>query len=201
MVEMRPDIAFATSVVSRFAKNPSHQHNEVVKTILQYLKATRDTGITYRGEQRGDLIIKGYSDSDWAGDHATRKSTSGYIFILNRGPVSWCSKRQSTVTLLSIEAKYVALTLVSKEATWLRLLLTELGLPLSNDQYAKIKVVEGSRGAKEIKANIRDQEEEDNRSMALKATSTHPSTSRKVISLKGDNQGSIALAHNPVYHA
>ncbi len=64
MVETRPDITFATSVVSRFAKNPSHQHSEAVKTILQYLKATRDTGITYGGEKRGDLIIKGYSNSD-----------------------------------------------------------------------------------------------------------------------------------------
>ncbi len=94
MVETRPDIAFATSVVSRFAKNPSRQHTEAVKTIMRYLKATRTVGITYgNGESSGDLIIKGYSDSDWAGDHATRKSTSGFIFMLNGGPVSWCSKR------------------------------------------------------------------------------------------------------------
>lgn len=77
MVETRPDIALATSVVSRFAKNPSHQHSEAVKTIFRYLKAT---GITYGGEEGRDLIIKGYSDSDWAGDHTTRKSTSGYQF-------------------------------------------------------------------------------------------------------------------------
>ena len=132
MVETRPDIAFATSVVSRFAKNPSYQHIEAVKTILRYLKATRETGITYKGEQGGDLIIKGYSDSDWASDHSTRKSTSGYIFMLNGGPVSWCLKRQ-TVALSSTEAVYVALTLVSKVATWLRPLLTELGLLLPED--------------------------------------------------------------------
>ena len=48
MVEIRPDIAFAISVVSRFAKNPSHQHIKAVKTIFRYLKAIRDTGITYR---------------------------------------------------------------------------------------------------------------------------------------------------------
>ncbi len=50
IVETRLDIAFATSVVSQFAKNPSHQHSKVVKTILRYLKATKDTGITYRGK-------------------------------------------------------------------------------------------------------------------------------------------------------
>ena len=47
MVETRPDIAFATSVASRFAKNPGSQHTEVVKTILQYLKGSRERGITY----------------------------------------------------------------------------------------------------------------------------------------------------------
>lgn len=57
IVETRPNIAFVTSVVSQFAKNPLHQYTEAVKTILQYLKTTRDTGIPYEGEQRGDLII------------------------------------------------------------------------------------------------------------------------------------------------
>lgn len=40
---------FATSVASQFAKNPDHQHMEVVKTILRYLKGSRDQGITYGG--------------------------------------------------------------------------------------------------------------------------------------------------------
>lgn len=117
MVETRPDIAYATSVISRFVKNPSHQYCKVVKTIFRYLKATRETGITYGGDQRGDLIIRGDSNSDWAGDHATRNSTSGFIFMLNGGPVSWCSKRQATVALSLTQAEYVALTLASKKAT------------------------------------------------------------------------------------
>ncbi len=49
MVETRPDIAFATSLVSRFAKNPSNQHTEAVKTILKYLKGSKHRGITYGG--------------------------------------------------------------------------------------------------------------------------------------------------------
>ncbi len=63
IVETRPDITFATSVVSRFAKNPSHHHTEAVKTIMQYLKAICTLGITYGGDER-DLIIKGLSNSD-----------------------------------------------------------------------------------------------------------------------------------------
>ena len=88
---------------------------EVVKTILRYLKGSRECDITYGGEE--SLILEGYSDSNWASNKDSRKSTSGFIFMLNGGPVSWCSKRQPTVALLSTEAEYIALTLVAKEAT------------------------------------------------------------------------------------
>ena len=160
IVETRPDIAFAISVVSQFAKNLSRQYTEAVKTIIRYLKATRSVGITYGREEGegGDLTIKGYSNFDWASDHATRKSTSGFVFILNGGPVSLCAKRQATVALSLTEAKYVALTLAAKEATWLRLLLTKLGLLKASDQYAEIKVIQGSTGKEQILADIRGQE-------------------------------------------
>lgn len=84
MVETRHDIAFATAVASRFSKNPSQQHTEAVQTILKYLKGSKDRGITYGGDE--ELKLEGYSDSDWAGDKESRKSTSGYIFMLNGGP-------------------------------------------------------------------------------------------------------------------
>lgn len=64
MVEIRPDITYAILVVSRFAKNLSHLYSKAVQTIFCYLKATRDNRITYRGEQGGDLTIRGYSNSD-----------------------------------------------------------------------------------------------------------------------------------------
>lgn len=103
MVERRPGVAFATSVASRFAKNPGHQHMEAMKTILRYLKGSRDRGITYGGQDQ--LLMEGYSDSDWAGDKESRRSKSGFIFMLNGGPVSWCSKKQPTVALSSTEAE------------------------------------------------------------------------------------------------
>ena len=109
---------------------------------------------------------------------------SGYIFILNRRPVSWCLKRQSTVALSSTEAEYVILILALKEATWLRLLLIELDLQLPEDQYAEIKVAKRSKGAKKIKANLRSQEEKDNKGMASKFISINSSTSIKAIQLK-----------------
>lgn len=64
IVENRPDIVFTTSVVSRFAKNPSRQHIEAVKTILQYLKVMKTLSIMFGKEESSDQIIKDYLDSD-----------------------------------------------------------------------------------------------------------------------------------------
>lgn len=66
IVETKPDTAFAISVASRFAKNPSHQHTEAVKTILRYMKGSRQRDITYGDQDK--LLVEGYSDFDWAGD-------------------------------------------------------------------------------------------------------------------------------------
>lgn len=64
MVETRPDVAFAISTVSRFSKNPSHQHTKAVKIIFRYLKDTDKRGITYGEGQNDNLLIKKYPDSD-----------------------------------------------------------------------------------------------------------------------------------------
>lgn len=64
IVEIRLNIAFTTSVISQFAKNPSQQHTKDVKTILRYLKVTKTVGIIYGSNKEEDLTIKGYSDSD-----------------------------------------------------------------------------------------------------------------------------------------
>ena len=115
--------------------------------------------------------------------------------MLNGGPVSWCSKRQPTVALSSTEAEYIALTLAAKEATWLRLLLTELGLLQPDQQHALIKVSEGNTCTQAIQQDpviARRGESE---------LGVSDGVGDIVIPLKGDNQGSIALAHNPVFHS
>ena len=77
------------------------------------------------------MRLSGYSDSDWGGDTATRRSTSGYVFFVAGGPVSWASRLQRTVALSSTEAEYLALTDAVKEALWLRSIFAEFGFHLS----------------------------------------------------------------------
>src|SRR5688500_4321511 len=60
----------------------------------------------------------------WGDDLPTRRSTSGYVFYLSKGPFSWSSKKQATVALSSTEGEYMALTHAAKEAILLRRFLT-----------------------------------------------------------------------------
>ena len=76
--------------------------------------------------QNQDDVAIGYSDADWAGDFEDQKSTSGYIFNLCRGVISWRSKKQSCVALSTAEAEYMALASAAQEAVWLQRLLSEL---------------------------------------------------------------------------
>jgi histone deacetylase 1/2 len=104
----RPDIAFATSYVSRFLDAHDQTHWKAVQRILRYLNGTREHSIVYK--KQAQLQLEGYCDADWGGDQNDRKSTSGYVFMLCGGPISWNSKKQSTVALSSTEAEYISAT-------------------------------------------------------------------------------------------
>lgn len=134
MLGTRPDIAFAVSVVSRFASNPTHAHEEAVKRIFRYLQGTKDLVLAYKG---GLEHLLGWTDSDWAGDHDTRRSTSGYVFCIGSGAISWSSKRQATVALSTCEAEYEGQTQATKEAIWLRNLLSQLHIGGTNNPNAE----------------------------------------------------------------
>ena len=118
----RPDITYAMQTVSRFSKNPGQAHWDAVKRIFRYLKGTKEFWLTYGGQQKE---LKGYADAD--GSMAEdRHAISGYAFLLHGGAVSWAAKRQEIVSLSTTESEYVAVTHASKEALWLRSLITQL---------------------------------------------------------------------------
>lgn len=124
MICTRPDIAQAVGVVSRFMANPGGEHWNTVKRILRYIRGTSDAALCYGGSE---FTVKGYVDSDFAGDLNKSKSTTGYVFTLAGGAVSWVSKLQTVVALSTTEAEYMAATQACKEAVWIQRLLEELG--------------------------------------------------------------------------
>lgn len=125
-VNARPDIAAAVSVLGRRVNQPSQADWVAAKRVVRYLRGTIDRKIEFSGSSL-DLI--GFVDADWAGDHATRKSTSGYVFLMRGAAISWKSQQQTVVALSSMESEYIALCEATKEAIWLRQLFLDLGVP------------------------------------------------------------------------
>ena len=133
MLCTRPDIAFSVAVLSKYAHNPTPAHHDGVTRVLQYLKDTPLLGLTYTGEPSitDEPQLLGYCDADWAADRDDRKSTTAYVFMLCGGPISWQSKKQTTVALSTVEAEYMAVTSAAKEALWWRTQLSGLGFDVS----------------------------------------------------------------------
>ncbi len=137
----RPDISTAVSIASRYLEKPASSHLKLVKGILRYLRGTIGTSITYSGE--GELTLECYADASYASDQDDRKSTSGYLFLLGGAPISWLSKKQTTVALSTLEAEYIALCLATQEALWLTQLLKELDISIP----LPLRIFEDNQGA------------------------------------------------------
>ena len=125
-----PDIAHAITALSQFLENPGRVHWQAALRVLKYLKGTADFGLTYGltdgvGMPAGKPV--GYTDADFASQEH-RHSVSGYAFLMHGGAVSWSSKTQAVIALSSTEAEYIASTHAAKEAKWLGMLLSEIGI-------------------------------------------------------------------------
>ncbi|UYV83114.1 hypothetical protein LAZ67_22002254 [Cordylochernes scorpioides] len=137
----------------KYLDNPGQTHWTAIKNVFRYLKATPQLGILYASHKE----LTGYSDSDYARDLDSRKSTTGYIFMLNHGAFSWSSQKQSTVALSTTESEYIAACAATKEMVWLRRLLKDIGIKMDRptvlniDKQAAIKLVQNPEFQKRTK--------------------------------------------------
>ncbi|XP_065631171.1 secreted RxLR effector protein 161-like, partial [Quercus suber] len=125
MLCTRPNIYYSVGMVSRYKSNPGPKHWKVVRHILKYLRRTKDYTLVYHCE---DLIPIGYIDSDFQSDLDFKKSTSGYVFTLRGGAISWRSVKQYFIADSTMKTKYVAACEAVKEAVWLKKFHSDLGV-------------------------------------------------------------------------
>ena len=149
-IATRPDISEAVGKLSQHMSRPNNEHWAAAKRVLRYIKGTLKFGLKFERSNNFELI--GYSDADWAGDVDTRKSTSGYSFMLGKATIAWASKKQSVVALSTTEAEYIALCSATQEAVWLRRLLGSL----RQGQARPTTVHEDNRGAISLSKNPKD---------------------------------------------
>lgn len=121
----RPDLMFVVSLISRFMSKPTEMHVQAAKRVLRYLKGTVNYGILYKRGGAEKLVA--FTDSDYVGDLEGRKSTSGYVFLMNDAAVAWSSKKQPIVTLSTTEAEFIAAAGCACQAIWMRRILSDIG--------------------------------------------------------------------------
>ena len=146
----RPDLSFAVSLLSRFQANPGVDHWNALMHVIGYIKNTMDYGLTY--SRGSDLSPIAFVDADYGGCRDTRRSTSGYVFLMAGGPVTWSSKRQTTVALSTVEAEYVAMSRCAQQMVWMHSWLDEVEI-----EHSLPGIIKGdNRGALALTKNTKD---------------------------------------------
>jgi hypothetical protein len=116
------DITYAIGQVSKFLQQPKTLH-------VKYLKGCPDLRITYTANPAKINQVTAYSDADFATDFGDRKSRTGYVLMLNGGPVIWASQKQGCTTMSTTESEYIAAASIALQVVWLCRMLAEIGCP------------------------------------------------------------------------
>ncbi|RVW76005.1 Retrovirus-related Pol polyprotein from transposon TNT 1-94 [Vitis vinifera] len=117
------------SKLSRFTSNPSVEHWKAIGRVLGYLKNTKELSLQY---SKFPAIIEGYSDASWISSVGDNLSTTGWVFTLGGGAVSWGSKKHTCISHSTMEAEFIALAATGKEAEWLRDLMMDIPFTANN---------------------------------------------------------------------
>ena len=161
----RPDISHAYSELSKFVQRPGQKHMDAAEYCLKYLAGTVDLCIHYGRTKDGKIEgrelnrLWGWVDADFAADLDTRRSHTGYVIMMNGGPISWKSVKQKSVSLSTAESEWYAASEAGKELLYLRIIMREFGFPqlgpmhLYEDSRAVIAMAENPsnrKGARHI---------------------------------------------------
>jgi hypothetical protein len=125
----RPDIANCVRELSKCVDGPTETTYKELLRVTKYVLDTPERGLKMhltKGSERRHVVISCYTDSDYAGDPVTRRSISGHVMYLDGVPISWRSKAQSSVSLSSTEAEWIALSEATKEVMFLINLLENI---------------------------------------------------------------------------
>jgi hypothetical protein len=91
LVNTGPDICFVVNTLSQFMVEPREVHWVAAKHVLRCLRDIVEYGLRYLGSD--GVRLQGYTDSDWAGSAADRKSTSKCCFSLGSAVISWFNRK------------------------------------------------------------------------------------------------------------
>ena len=124
MVEiLRLDLLYFRGVLTRFQDNPGKPMLKAVQRVFQYLQETAGLGIHFNPK---NSLVSGDGDADYAGCTDTRRSRMGGVVYFGDIPIDAFSKLQSTVTMSTMEAEYVAKCTLGLRIVAIRNIVKEL---------------------------------------------------------------------------
>lgn len=121
---------YNVNYVSQFMHSPAVAHWKLVQHILSYLKGTITIGLHLSSTTT--FTMHAFYDVDWASCPTTQWSTIGYCTFLGSNLVSWCAKKQHTISQSSTKAEYRVMANTVVELTWLSFILKDLHISLSS---------------------------------------------------------------------
>ena len=144
----RYDITYAVNQLVRAMSKPSKLHMTAAKHLLRYLKEKMGLAITHK---TGRFKMTGYCDASWGNNPDNGKSTSGYLFMLAGGPLSFKTALQNVTAQSTLEAELISMAHASKEAVYLSNMMAELG---SGKLFESVPLFGDNTGALHIAGNI-----------------------------------------------
>ena len=146
----RPDLSFSVSLLACFQANPGIEHWNALLHVIGYIKNTIDFGLTYLHDT--NLSPTAFVDADYGGCRDTHRLTSGYVFMMAGGAVTWSSKWQATIALSTVEAEYVVMSWCAQQMVWMHSWLDEVEV-----EHTLPGLIKGdNRGAIALTKNTKD---------------------------------------------
>lgn len=121
----RPDVCYATSMLSRVMSKPNDKVLHEAKRIVHYLIGTKDLGIRFTRHAKLDLFFM--ADANWS----VRHSTSGFVGFLAGGVFDYGSKKQDAIALSTTWAEIIAASIAALEGAFTLRMLDEIGVVLA----------------------------------------------------------------------
>jgi len=131
----RLDIAYVVSRLSIYTQCPNQEHWDALGRLVRYLRGSIDYAIEYSGLP---VVLEGHNDANCISDSDETKSTSGYVFTLGGGAITWRSARQTIIARSTMESEFFALKMAGSEAEWLKNFL--VNIPLGMKQTPSVSI-------------------------------------------------------------